>query len=134
MSPEPTIIERATSLSLRALRDQLAAQPSERWNADVRSYPREGGSEATHCAIGHLELALDVGLFSLKSDHPVFDLFKPLITDETMHHRADWALAEVNNGFDPRYRQPDPRARTLAAIDDLLAGTVPPLPTLPTEA
>jgi hypothetical protein len=30
-------------------------------------------------------------------------------------------VAEINNGFDPRYQQPTPKQRILAALRDLLA-------------
>lgn len=108
---------------LHSLRAFFAAQPESTWTENTRDERRDGEDHERHCAIGLLDRAgqtVDNGRFT----HLLNDLFRPLVTGHTFFSRPDWALADVNNGADERYPQSDPRSRVLAAIDDLIAGTV----------
>lgn len=90
------------------------------------------------CALDHLGLARgETGLS--RSASTLARAFTPLIEplgDSGGHSAALYMSVprgaciafEVNDGHDPRYQQPDARARVLAALDDLIAGTVPPIP------
>ncbi len=109
-----------TPFTLVAIRDLLAAHPADLWIAN-----RRDGDGGTHCAIGWLDH--DLGYCTGGHD-VLFSLFRPLVTDRTSYGTPAWAFADVNNGDDPRYQQAGPKARTMAALDDLIAGTVPPLP------
>lgn len=40
-------------------------------------------------------------------------------------HRCDIVAAQISNGTTAQYQQATPKARILAAIDDLIAGTIP---------
>lgn len=100
--------------TLPALRRYLAKQPAKTWNDGARHGPGN-----THCILGHLE-PLNGG-FVYEEDA----ILRPFVGLTTPRLRSkNWALANVNNGLDPRYKQRSPRARVLAAIDDLIAGKV----------
>ncbi len=100
------------------------AAPEEKWNSGSR------WDGDTHCALGWIEV--DMGGFGhhdpckmLNIDDPVFALFEPLICPSTYLSRSDFALANINNGEDKRYPQSTPKQRTVAAINDLINGSVP---------
>lgn len=102
------------------IRRYLAGKPAKTWNVGNRT-----AEDGTHCALGHLE-ALTGGM--IWSHDSLLDPFTRLVRPDTEYSSPGWALAYVNNGLDPRYKQPTPRARVLQAIDDLIAGTIPAAP------
>lgn len=100
-------------------------------------------SEDACCALGHVG-AVTTGINSISTrfdDHPVLtpmgraltELFAPL--NNMSYFGFNWnghfisgkqssgmhAVANINNGDDPRYQQATPQLRILAAIDDLIA-------------
>lgn len=105
--------------TLPALRRYLAAQPAKTWNNGDRH------RDETHCVLGHLEVMLGRPDYGLDDSHPIIKRFKPLVNWKTPMGAIKWAMTDVNNGADPRYKQRSPRARVLRAIDDLIARKVP---------
>lgn len=109
---------------LPAFRAFFAAIPAEHWRRS--------------CALDHLGMARgETGL--ARSASTLARAFTPLIeplgdsvgygaTIFVSTPRGACIAFNVNDGRDPRYQQPDARARVLAALDDLIAGTVPPIP------
>lgn len=111
---------RIKRFTLPALRRYLASKPARTWNSGSRV-----DTHGTRCVLGHLD--------KMTGEHvgpssPILTPFERLVTPVTPYGTPDWALAEVNNGTDSRYQQKTPRARVLAAIDDLVARKVSKTP------
>lgn len=124
LSPSMKPYTPTAPFTLPKIRRYLAGKPSETWNSHAQHLP-----DGTCCVLGHLEDLTGIGhnLFwdRLPQAEPILGLFAPLRSGQGAV--AD-ALAVINNGDDPRYRQKTPRARVLQAIDDLIAGTIPTAP------
>ncbi len=108
--------------TLTGLRAYLASKPAKTWTTGIRH-----DSKGRCCVLGHLENLIDVPQFALDTydSSPVLAPFEKLTA---RYPRAGFGLAEINNGDDPCYQQKTPRARVLAAIDDLIARRVPKAP------
>lgn len=107
--------------TLPALRRYLVSQPATTWN----SYSRHPCVDKTQCLLGKLENLTGEGV---EEGHPVLRPFKPLARHGVYPGETEASLCQINNGHDPRYQQATPRARVLAAIDDLIARKVPKAP------
>ena len=129
---------------LAFFRSFFASKPEEQWLAGIL----HSDDKTKHCAMGFIDNEGEDDRLRHPSDSPMGQAiglaFAPLFTevriehrhlkpDNTIPHRGVYALVMVNNALDPRYPQPTPRARVLAAIDDLIAGTVPSLPATPSH-
>ena len=62
------------------------------------------------CALGHLDTT------STKTSEAVFRLFSIVVV------RAHYTVADINDGHDPKYQQPSPKARILAFLNDCKLG------------
>lgn len=73
---------------------RFTAIPDERWRIGDRWSPHP---DVPHCALGHCSYDEGAALVNLLA----------------------CSVALINDGLDPRYQQPTPRARVLAALRDL---------------
>lgn len=84
------------------------------------------------CAQGHISRACGFAIHPAHTDvgQALYTLIRPLWTDNARryagscsspHIAGSHTIAGINNGEDPRYQQATPKARVLAAIDDLIA-------------
>lgn len=110
-----------TDLSLQGFRAFFAGIPDSLW-----CVARLDGANGTHCARGHYghgndaEQRLDTLFEQLRATLP-----ESVVTlSGATRYRTDDNLSligAVNNGIHPAYQQSTPRARILAALDDLIA-------------
>lgn len=82
---------------------RFAAIPEDQWC--TRTWT---DSEKRHCVLGHLPVLT----FEYSA---LINLFQP----EGQHQMGFYRITDINDGMDPRYPQPTPRARILAALKDL---------------
>ena len=88
----------------------LASIPDERWQ--VGSYGTYGGR---CCAVGHLGLADRMP----HDGDPMGDMRRTV--KEAAVGLLGVALTAINDGRDPRFQQPTPKARVLAALDECIS-------------
>lgn len=95
------------------------ATTDDQWCCFVRTDP-----EGRHCALGFCD-PLDEADGSKPGDgngpraEALLNLFEA--------NPWDCIAVRINNGDDPRYTQPTPRARMLAALEDLASGVLLPV-------
>lgn len=106
---------------LAFFRSFFSAIPEEKWTV----YNRDDG-QGHNCAVGHT-CDSDMLMGCLRKwkntdmTHDLIALFAPLTVGAPWGNVPIGVVTGLNNGIDPRYPQPTPRARILAAIDDLIA-------------
>lgn len=80
---------------------RFEAIPDKLWCVRLITRRKEGSRDVQHCAIGHL----------IKQGY--------LTPESTALITLVSTVGTINDGEDPRYQQPTPRARVLAALRDL---------------
>lgn len=89
---------------------KFEAIPDELWITEKYSDKDEDG-EKTACALGHC------AEYSATS----FALIKVFEPDFRFRNQSESRIANINDGLDPDYPQPTPKARVLAALRDAQA-------------
>lgn len=84
------------------------AIPEDQWLANGQFKDYSG----RYCARGHINRHFDASSLGFMR------LMSVLVTPEQQAHHDD-VVAAINDGKDPRYPQPTPRSRILAALHDL---------------
>lgn len=87
------------------------------------------GGKGFHCAVGHCKnISGDYGFCSpnMKSSphyspeaNSLMNLFLNAGIDSKGSPGTGWCIADVNNGDHPKYQQPTPKQRILAALHDI---------------
>lgn len=118
--------------TLETFKEYFSSIPSNRWIVGDRDNGHGG-----HCALGHTCKADGYAWGSSSVRGPrqanteatdaLITLFGLFVGEELISTspypfilNPIHAVTSINNGYHPSYQQPDPRARILAAIDDLI--------------
>lgn len=104
--------------TLEGFRSYLLAIPDDQWCSGV--YANDDGQRCAQGHVCHRSSEIDeMGYPVLKGSDAILalrELFQPLSQNAFLQ-----TVGQVNNGDHPSYQQPTPRARILAALDDLIA-------------